>query len=157
MEGLSADFEDLLDALAEEGATYLVVGAHAVGVHGVPRSTGDLDLWVGTERDNAGRVWRALRAFGAPVRAHGLTVEDLTRPGTVYQVGLPPFRIDILTTISGCTFEAAWARRVVRGVGGRDLTFLGLADLVTNKRASGRTKDLLDLELLREAGVDLDS
>jgi len=86
-----------------------------------------------------------------------LTVEDLASAGTVYQVGLPPFRIDVLTRIDGVGFDEAWSRRHVQDAVGRELPYLGLDDLIRNKRASGRTKDLLDIELLREAGVDVDA
>ena len=156
MAELSPDFLDLLDAFLAEDVRFLLVGAHAVGVHGAPRATGDIDLWSQPDEANAELAWRALLAFGAPVQAHGLTVEDLASAGTVHQVGLPPFRIDVLTRIDGVDFEGAWRRRHVQAVGGRELPYLGLRDLLENKRASGRTKDLLDIELLREAGVDVD-
>ncbi len=156
MADLSPDFLDLLDAFLAEDVRFLLVGAHAVGVHGAPRATGDIDVWIRSDPKNALFAWRALQRFGAPVQSHGLTADDLASPGTVYQIGLPPFRIDILTRIDGVDFEGAWRRRHVQAVGGRELPYLGLRDLLENKRASGRTKDLLDIELLREAGVDVD-
>ncbi len=144
------DFLDLLIELHEAGAEYLVVGAHAVAVHGVARATGDLDIWVRHTPDNAAKVLHALRLFGAPVDVHRLTVDDLVRAGTVYQIGLPPRRIDVLTAIDGCEFPDAWAGRVEVEVNGRRVPFLGRRELLINKRASGRVKDLLDLELLAE-------
>jgi hypothetical protein len=153
--GLNSDFLDLLDAFLKQDVRFLIVGAHAVGAHGAPRATGDMDVWVQPERANAERVWAALDKFGAPLLDHGLTLEDLHREGTVYQMGLPPFRIDVLTAISGCSFEEAWAGRLEQSLDGRPIPFLGLEDLLRNKRAAGRTKDLLDIELLREAGVDV--
>ncbi len=157
MAELNRDFLDLLEAFDELEVRFLVVGAHALGVHGVPRATGDLDLWIRPDSENGTKAWQALDRFGASVRAHGLRAEDLATAGTVYQVGLPPFRIDVLTQISGCDFEQAWADRVERTVDGRRLAYLGLASLIRNKRATGRTKDLLDIELLKEAGVDVDA
>lgn len=150
---LNEDFQDLLVALQESDARFVLVGAHALAVHGVVRATGDLDVFVSPDAENALRVLRALRAFGAPVGAHGLTKDDLARPGTVYQMGLPPRRIDILNEISGCSFDEVWARRVLVDLDDLQLPVIGREDLVTNKRASGRPKDLLDVELLTEAGV----
>jgi hypothetical protein len=148
IDGLNADFEDLLVALSDEGAEFLVVGAFAVAVHGVPRATGDLDVLVRPEPGNADRVYRALVRFGAPVAAAGLGREDLCRPGMVYQVGLPPRRIDILTEITGVTFDEAWATRVPVELGRRTIAFLGREALLRNKRAAGRAKDLADVERL---------
>lgn len=145
------DFLDMIGALQREGAEFLVVGAFAMAAHGVPRATGDLDLWVRPGADNAERVWRALERFGAPVEAADLTVQDLISPGMVYQIGQPPRRIDVITGIDGVSFEEAWPNRVQATAGGLDLPCLGRGDLVRNKRASGREKDRLDLELLRKA------
>ncbi|MGH7579667.1 MAG: hypothetical protein ACREM9_05805 [Gemmatimonadales bacterium] len=148
---MSGDWTDALAALAEAGARYLVVGAHAMAVHGVPRGTQDLDVWIDPSEENAGRVWRGLAEFGAPLEALGIRREDLSRSGTVIQLGLPPNRIDLLTTISGVPdFEAAWAERVEHAFGGRRVPFLGRATLIRNKRESGRRKDLADLEALGE-------
>lgn len=140
----------MLAALQREGAAFLVVGAHALAVHGVVRTTGDLDIWVRPDPENAQRVWRALAAFGAPVEAMGLTLLDLGNPGTVYQVGLPPKRIDILTEISGVDFDDAWDSRVLQEAEGLTIPFLGRQALLRNKQASGRIKDLADIELLRK-------
>ena len=144
---MSDDWADVLGALAATGARYLVVGAHAMAVHGVPRGTQDLDVWIDPAVENAERVWRALAAFGPPLEDLGVTRDDLRRPGTVIQLGLPPNRIDFLTTISGIPdFETAWAERVEHVFGGRPVPFIGRAALVRNKRESGRRKDLVDLE-----------
>ncbi len=154
--GLNEDFIDLLAELDDAGAEFLIIGAHALAVHGVARATGDLDVFVRRSTENAERVLTALRLFGAPVDAHRLTAGDLNRPGTVYQVGLPPRRIDLLTSIDGCDFEEAWRGRTEVDVQGRRLPFLGRRELEINKRASGRTKDLLDLELLAESDRSAD-
>jgi hypothetical protein len=145
------DFRDLLAAMLEAGARFLVVGAHAMAVHGVPRATGDLDVWIAADQANAQRVWEALLRFGAPVADVGVRREDLTRAEAVVRIGLPPRRIDLLTSISGVGFDEAWPRRVTHQVVGLAIPFLGRADLVRNKRATGRAKDLADLEALGES------
>jgi hypothetical protein len=148
---VNEDFRDVLALLIEEGARFLVVGAHAMAVHGVPRATGDLDLWIPRDPAEGARVWKALLRFGAPVGAMGVTEADLGAPGTVLQIGLPPRRIDLLTDITGVEFEAAWPRRVTGRVGDLDVPFVGRADLLANKRATGRPKDLADVAVLERA------
>ena len=106
------DFRDLLAELVSADARFLVVGAHALGVHGVPRATVDLDIWVDPTPDNAKRIWTALAAFGAPLDALRVQEADFLRPDTVVQFGLPPYRIDILTGVSGVTFREAWIDRI---------------------------------------------
>lgn len=128
----------------------MVVGAHALAVHGVPRATGDLDVWIETSADNAARVWKALIEFGAPINAVGLCESDLQQPDRVIQIELPPRRIDVMTEISGVAFEDAWTDRVIQEVDGVKLPFVGRSHFVENKRATGRTKDLADLEELGE-------
>jgi len=149
---VNEDFRDLLDALLQAGVRFLVVGAHAMAVHGVPRATGDLDVWVQPEPENAERVWTALLRFGAPVRQLGVSRADLETPGMVVQIGLPPRRIDLLTEVSGLDFDEAWRNRTTHSVESRRIPFLARGDLMRNKRASGRPKDLADLEVL--AGSD---
>lgn len=148
---MTDDWFDLLAALLDADARFLVVGAHALAVHGIPRGTQDLDVWIAADADNATRVWRALIAFGAPLSAFDVSLEDLQRPDTVVQIGLPPDRIDLLTSISGVAdFEAAWRGRVEHAVRGRRVPFLGRSELLRNKRAAGRRKDLADVEALGE-------
>jgi len=144
------DFLDSPKALLDAQARFLVVGAHAMAVHGVPRATGDLDVWVDTQADNADRVWQALGKFGAPVQSLGVSRDDLLFPGTVIQIGMPPRRVDILTGLSGIVFDRAWGDRVVRRVGGIEIPFLGKAALIENKKATHRPKDLADLEELEK-------
>ncbi len=146
---MNEDFRDLLALLAEHGAEFVVVGAHALAVHGAARATGDIDVLIRPVADNAARVHAALRAFGAPVEAHGVTPADLAREGTIYQLGLPPRRIDILTRIDGVSFDEAWAGRVAVDIAGMRVPFLGRDELIRNKRAAGRAKDLTDLALLQ--------
>ncbi len=145
---MNRDFVEMLSALCEAGAEFLIVGAHALAAHGPPRFTGDLDIWVRSTVSNADRVLDAIRAFGAPLR--DLTNEDLTRPATVFQMGVAPRRIDILTSISGVAFEDAWTRRAPLRIGDLEIFTIGRDDFVVNKRASGRPKDLLDIALLEE-------
>lgn len=153
LRGLNPDFRDLLVSFGRGGVEYVLVGAYALAFHGSPRATGDIDVFVRATAANAERVWRALVAFGAPLGAAGVTPLDFSTPGMVYQIGLPPRRIDILTEISGVTFEDAWASRVLGDLDGLSVPFLGREALITNKRASGRLKDLADVERLEgEAG-----
>ena len=150
---MNDDWTDLLGELLDAGARFLVVGAHALAIHGVPRATQDLDLWLDASPDNAARVWTALARFGAPLGSLSLSPADLTRPDNVIQFGLPPNRIDLLVSISGVSdFAAAWEHRVVHEVRGRAVPFLGRAARVANTRAAGRKKDLADLEALGEEG-----
>jgi hypothetical protein len=143
------DWFDALAGLIEAGARFMVVGAHALAVHGVPRATQDLDVWVDATPGNADRVWNAFAAFGAPLEALGITHADFHRPGMVVQIGLPPNRIDVLTGISGVpNFDDAWATRVMVPVRGREVPFLGRDALLANKLAAGRRKDLADVEAL---------
>jgi hypothetical protein len=149
---MNRDFRDILSALSEAEADYLLVGAYALAVHGVPRATGDIDLWVRPSPGNAGRVWQALEAFGAPL--HDLTLSDLSAPGIVFQIGVIPRRIDIITELSGLDFDEAWSSRVMVDLDGCSVQVLSRACLISNKRASGRPKDLADLALLDEQGED---
>lgn len=145
--GMNRDFAEMLDALSGAGADYLVVGAHALAAHGRPRATGDLDLWVRPTPDNARRVWSALTAFGAPLGE--ITTEDLATAEVVFQIGVEPARIDILTSVTGLTFEEAWSRRAQFEVEGRVLPFLSREDLIRNKSALARPRDLADIDDLR--------
>jgi hypothetical protein len=144
---LNRDYNDMLSALCAEGAEFLIVGAYALGAHGIPRATGDIDIWVRPSAENARRVMRALRRFGAALL--DLTEADLEASDTVFQMGVPPNRIDILTGISGVTFDQAWAARVSVAIEGLSVPVIGRGHLVRNKAACGRPKDLADLVMLR--------
>ena len=147
---MNRDFIAMLSALFAAGADYLVVGAHALAALGCPRATGDLDLWLRPTPENAERVLEALREFGAPL--HDLSVQDLTSDGTVFQIGVPPCRIDLLTSITGVSFDEAWAGRNEIAIGALTVPVLGRTEFIRNKRALGRPKDLADLAILDEAG-----
>lgn len=145
---MDPDFRDLLAEFLSHRVRFLVVGAHALAAHGVPRATGDLDLWIDPTEANADRAWRALAVFGAPLDALRVTRDDLTRPDCVVQLGLPPRRIDLLTSVSGLAFEEAWADRLEHSVDDLTAPFLGRESLIRNKRATGRPRDLGDLDAL---------
>jgi len=145
---MNQDFVDLLRALSDHDVRYLIVGAYALGVHGRPRATGDLDVWVDPTPDNAARVLRALGDFGAPLAQ--VTSEDFSRPGIVFQMGVPPGRIDVMTELTGLFFADAWPRRVRAPFGAVEANVLGRDDFLSNKRATGRAKDLADIEELEK-------
>ena len=149
LEGLNEDFRDLLVLLADAGVDFIVVGAYALALHGAPRASGDIDVFVRPSPANAERVVQALAQFGAPLQSAGVTAADLAQPGAVYQIGLPPRRIDLLTEISGVSFDEAWASRVAAEVEGRTVPFIGREALLKNKQAAGRPKDLADIARLR--------
>jgi hypothetical protein len=149
---LNADFIDLLRALLDAEVEFILVGAHALAAHGILRATGDLDVLVSPTKANARRVIAALRAFGAPLQSHGITQADFEAPDSVYQIGLPPQRIDVLTSISGVPFAEAAADRIEVDLAGMKIPCLGRAALLKNKRATGRPKDLLDVEALEAKG-----
>jgi hypothetical protein len=128
-------------------ARYLLVDGYAVAFHAQPRFTKDLDIWADADPANAKLVLEALRAFGAPLGQ--LEHSDLASPGTVFQMGVPPNRIDIMTTIDGLLFSEAWADRVAMMYGDQAVPVIGRVQLIRNKRASGRPQDLLDLEMLK--------
>jgi hypothetical protein len=140
------DFRDLLAEFNAHGVEYLVVGAHALAAHGHVRATKDLDVWVRAEPANARRVLEALRSFGAPL--HDLSEADLTTPGVVFQIGVPPLRIDVLTAIDGVTFEEAWPARMPTEFADVPVAVLSRQHTIQNKRAAGRTQDLADIEYL---------
>ena len=143
---MNQDFVDLLRAFIARDVRYLIVGAYALGAHGRPRATGDLDVWVEATPDNAARVMSALADFGAPIDQ--VAVEDFSQPGLVFQMGLPPRRIDVLTELTALTFPEAWAGRLQAPFGNLVANFLGREALIANKRALGRPRDLGDVAAL---------
>ncbi len=145
---MNPDFRDMLSAFIAEGVEFLLVGAYALAVHGVPRATGDIDLWVRPTPENAARVRTALAKFGAPVS--NLTIADLAAPNLIFQVGVAPRRIDVITSISGVEFVQAWANRIEVPIESLTIPVLGREDFIRNKRSSGRPKDAADIALLEE-------
>jgi hypothetical protein len=147
----------MLRALSHARARFIVVGAHALAGHGFPRATGDLDIWVERSSDNAPRVWQALQQFGAPIDSANIEPEDFLVDSTVMQIGLPPRRIDLLTSITGVEFSDAWGAHIEIEISDVKVPVLGREHLLTNKRAVGRPQDLADIELLRSKSEDDDS
>jgi hypothetical protein len=133
----------MLSALFAEKVEFLLVGAYALAAHGFPRATGDLDIWSRRSSENAERVWRALERFRVPL-GH-LALADLKSPDIVFQIGVAPNRIDVLTSIDAVDFEEAWSRRTEIELGGRSVAVLGREDMIRNKKAVGRPKDLADV------------
>jgi predicted nucleotidyltransferase len=143
---LNEDYRDILHALSDEKVRFILVGAYALAAHGYPRATMDIDIWVMPSPDNAEAVLRALRHFGASL--HHLTQKDLEEDGTVFQIGVAPRRIDILTAATGLTFERTYQNSVLVNIDGIDVHIPSIDDLIANKKATGRTKDLADAEAL---------
>ncbi|HEX5474123.1 MAG TPA: hypothetical protein VFX12_05610 [Vicinamibacterales bacterium] len=141
---MNPDFVDLLRAFCDAEVRFLIVGAYALAIHGRPRATGDLDVWIEATPQNASRVIAALAAFGAPLR--DVSVDDFSREGIVYQIGLPPGRIDLLTQLTGVTFSDAWPHRIRARFGEVEVDVIGRDAFIRNKRATGRTRDLADIE-----------
>ncbi len=144
---LNSDFKEMLRALSSERARYLVVGGLAVVHHTEPRYTKDIDIWVEPTPQNAARVLRALERFRAPTK--GVRAEDFTNPQIVFQIGVEPVRIDLLTSMKGLKFEQSWADRTRARWGNQTVNVLSIRDLVANKRRVGRPQDLLDVERLK--------
>jgi hypothetical protein len=145
---LNDDYKEILQLLIEAKVDFLLVGAYALAAHGYPRSTGDIDIWINPTPTNAKKVYQAIIKFGAPL--FDLTIEDLYHPGNVFQIGIAPRRIDILTGISGVEFSEAKEDFIQLEVYGMELPFISLKKLIINKEASGRDKDLIDLKKLRK-------
>ncbi len=139
---MNQDFAEMLSGLSAEKADFIIVGAHALAAHGLPRATGDLDIWIKPSPENAEKVWKALNLFGAPLS--GLSINDLSTPGIVFQIGLAPCRIDILTQIDGVSFDDAWANRIYVKVLGIDVPVIGANELIKNKKTVGRPQDITD-------------
>jgi hypothetical protein len=143
---LNEDYRDILHALSEEKVRFILVGAYALAAHGYPRATMDIDIWVMPSPENADAVLRALSRFGAPL--HNLTREDLLEDGTIFQIGVAPRRIDIITTASGLQFDPAYRNSISVIIEGIEVRIPSIDDLIRNKRATGRTRDLADAEVL---------
>ena len=143
---LPPDFKEFLRSLSEHDVRYLLIGGYAVGYHGYPRATQDLDVWIAISRSNAERVTKALRAFGfdSPKLQDGLFMQEKS----IVRMGMPPMRIEIITSISGVDFEECFASKVLDKLDGVEVSVIDLEHLKINKKASGRYKDLDDLEHL---------
>jgi len=145
---LKPDFKELLRLLNQNHVTYLIVGGFAVMKYTEPFYTKEIDIWVEPRLENAGRAYAALVQFGAPML--DLTVHDLTQPQLVFQIGMPPARVDVMTTIDAVEFEDAWKNRVETQLDGIPISILSLRDLIRNKEASDRDTDRIHLARLRK-------
>jgi hypothetical protein len=143
---LNRNFRDILLALSVERVEFLVVGAYALAAHGLVRATGDLDIWVRPTAENAERVWRAVLRFGAPLAA--MDLKDFASLDIVFRMGIPPNQVDLLTSISGLTFEEAWPNRLEQLIEGVPVHVLSRFDQIRNKRSTDRPKDQLDADWL---------
>lgn len=147
---MHSDFSDLLSTFNAHGVEYLVVGAHALAAHGLIRATKDLDVFVRPSAENAPRVFEALAAFGAPLQ--DLSEQDLQTPGLIFQIGVPPVRIDVITVIDGVGFEEAWRSRVTAQLAAVEVPVLSRQHLIANKTKTGRKQDLADVDWLEKNG-----
>lgn len=146
---MNSDFKDLLRTFNEHKVRYLVVGGYAVMKYTEPRYTKDLDVWVEASSENARAVFAALRDFGAPLV--NITAADFAREGCIYQMGRPPARVDVLTSVDGVRFADAWPNRVATDFGGIPAHLISRQDLLANKRAVGRPQDQIDVNNLMDA------
>ena len=143
----SQDFREFIELLIKNKAEYLIVGGYAVGIHGHPRYTGDLDIWLNPTPQNAEQILMSVNEFG--FSSFKLTQEDFTKPGNVIQLGYPPLRIDLLTEIDGVTFEACYKNRKEVTIEDLKVNFIGYNDLLKNKKESGRPRDIDDIDNLK--------
>lgn len=145
---LAKDFKEFVQLLTKHKAEYIIVGGYAVGIHGYPRFTGDLDIWLNPVEDNAIKVLKAVNEFG--FSSYGLKKEDFTKRGNVIQLGYPPIRIDLLTELDGVAFDDCYKNIELIELNDVILKVISYDDLVKNKKATGRYKDLDDLENLKK-------
>jgi len=145
---IQSDFKELLELFNSHKVEYLITSAYALAFHGAPRYTGDIDLYIKPDSSNASRIVKALDQFG--FGNLGLKSEDFTTPGQIIQLGIPPARIDIITSISGVSWEEAETGKIAGSCGGIPVYFIGREQFIANKQATGRKKDLADLESLGE-------
>ena len=143
---LNKDFKEFVELLNSRNVEYLIVGGYALAAHGYPRYTGDIEIWISASEENVSRVLDALQVFG--FGELGITAADLLAPKSVVQLGYPPARIDLLSSIDGVSFTDCYPRRVVMRIDEVDLPVINVADFRTNKLAAGRLKDLADVEAL---------
>src|SRR5579859_4688479 len=145
---LNPDFKEMLSVLSGEKVDYLIVGAYALAGHGLVRATGDIDIFVKPNLENSKKIYKALQVFSAPLAK--IQPDTFSQPDVIFQMGVPPRRIDVITSITGVSFEDAWAHRVIRKIEDLDLPVLSIDDLIINKTATGHPKDLVDVEWLKK-------
>ncbi|MCU0389493.1 MAG: nucleotidyltransferase [Thermoflexibacter sp.] len=145
---LNEDFKEFIKLLNDNGVKYLIVGGYAVALHGYPRYTKDLDFWIWIDRENAEKTVKSLKEFG--FASLGLTAEDFLDPENIVQLGYPPNRIDLITDLTGLTFEDSYRNRKEVDFEGIKINFISVDDLITNKKKAGRLQDLADAEKLEK-------
>jgi len=145
---LNNDYKEMLQLLKGNEVRFLVVGAYAMGAYGYPRATGDIDIWILTSGENSKKVFRALNEFGAPLAQVNETA--FAERDIIFQIGVAPRRIDIITSIDGVEFEKAWQNRIEVDIDGLNIPFISKQDLIKNKESTGRDKDILDAKILRQ-------
>ena len=138
----------MLQCLLEEKVDFLLVGGYALGVHGYPRATKDMDIWIWADRVNSERVYRALAQFGTPIEQ--ISPADFSEAGVIFQIGVPPNRIDLVTAVDGVDFHACFGKRDTVSIEGLDIPVISKQDLIVNKRATGRAQDSLDADVLEK-------
>ena len=149
---VSKDFKEFIELLNKNNVNYLLVGGYAVGYHSRPRYTEDIDIWIEPSLENAKKIIHVLNKFG--FTGVSVSIEELIQPEKIIQLGLPPQRIDILTSIDGVNFNDAWERRIVDSFGDIPVFIISLKDLIKNKSSSGRIKDLQDIEWIKMYGKE---
>lgn len=142
------DYEELFKSLNAHKVKYLVIGAHAVIFYSEPRYTKDIDVWIPSELNDSRKIWAALRDFGAPL--HDLKIEDLSDKKTIFQIGVPPVRIDLLVSVPGADIERAWKNKVKTTYGRTPIYVIGLRELIALKEKVGRPQDRIDASILRD-------
>jgi len=145
---LKKDFSDMIKIFLEEQVSFLLVGGISINLYGYVRATKDMDLWVEANKENALKVFKALAKFGAPMQ--GISVQDFEKEGMIFQIGIDPIRIDIITTITGVKFGEAIQNAKIMEIDGINIPTISIQDLIKNKKASGRHKDLADVEVLEK-------
>ena len=145
---LNEDYREMLEILLKNEVEFLVVGAYAMGLYGYPRATGDFDLWVGASVENSRKVYKSLSEFGAPLESLG--EESFAEKGVIFQIGIAPRRIDIITHIDGVVFEEAYSTKEIIEIDGVKTPFLSKENLIRNKESTGREKDKLDVKYLKQ-------
>lgn len=148
---LNKDYKEMLQLLSEEQVDFIIVGAYALGVHGYPRATGDIDIWVKPDNTNSRKLYKALIRFGAPLEQ--IEIDDFSEEGIIFQIGVIPRRIDIITKIDGVTYEEADEDKITVEVEGLMLPVISLDKLIKNKTATGREKDELDIKILKKRKI----
>lgn len=143
---LDKDFNEFVTLFVASDIRFLIVGGYALAAHGLPRATGDLDVWVWINPENAAKVRSTLEEFG--FSGLGITTDDFSHTDSIVQLGYPPYRIDILTSIDGVEFEAAWDNRLMIDLDGVEVPFISRTDLIVNKLAAGRPQDVADVKRL---------